>query len=158
MKNVFITSLNLYFKPDPAGVLFGFPPIPIWKSYRARVLRVEVRALSVSIGAHSSSGDAHQLGCHASFGLVAPVPHVGWVAMILLVCTTQPSPFRVFAMSTPPATIQRLLLQDLSDLISTSRHWNGKTKQYLFAKTYFCYVSAQISSLFLGVWEFRKKS
>lgn len=54
--------------------------------------------------------------------LVAPVPCVGQVAMILLVCTIQPSPLAAFATSTPRATPERPLLHDpqtsLSDLIA----------------------------------------
>ena len=102
-------------------------------------------------------------GAMPPLGLVAPVPCVGQVAMILLVCTLQPSPFGIFAPFTPPATLERpFLLQDLqtslSDLISTFQHSSRETRQYLISKTCFCYVSAQVSSLFHGVCDFRNKS
>ena len=83
-------------------------------------------------------------------------PGVGQIAMILPACTLQPSPSRIFAPPTPPTTLERpFLLQDpqasLSDLISAFQHSKRETRQYVISKTCFCYISAQVSSLFHGL-------
>lgn len=99
------------------------------------------------------------VGGHASFRFGDPVPWVGQVAEILLVCTIQlPSPLGVLGTSNPhpTATLEKPLLHDpytfLSDLIS-----RVKRKQ-LVSKVLFLFCFCPSSLSFYGVWDFRDKA